>query len=138
MGAEAGRDDIGGAVEHERVDQAVAAAAVDVGFGVAVAPQVAGVVGELEIGVGHEGAADGPGPVRVGVEDDLVLGRDDDTWSGHLAGGAGMVRDGQVRVGSKCPVRGEAQGSGAERGEDPAVWRDAAGIELVEVGHMVA
>jgi hypothetical protein len=40
VGAEAGRDDVGGAVEHERVDQAVAAAVIDVGVGVAVTPQV--------------------------------------------------------------------------------------------------
>ena len=40
VGAEAGRDDIGGAVEHERVDQAVAAAVIDVGVGVAVAPRL--------------------------------------------------------------------------------------------------
>jgi hypothetical protein len=46
-----------------------------------------------------------------------------------------MVWDDQIRVRSQRPVRGEAQGSGAERGEDPAVGRDAAGIELVEVGH---
>ena len=135
MGAETGRDDIGGAVEHERVDQAVAAAVIDVGVGVAVTPQVGGVVGELEIGVGHERAADSPGPAGIGVQDDLVLGRDDGTRAEHLAGGAGMVRDGQVRVGSERPFRGEVQGSGAQRGQDPAVRRDAAGIELVEVAH---
>ena len=123
----------GGAVEHERVDQAVAAAVVDVGVGVAIASQVGGVVGELEVGVGHERAADGAGPVRVGVQDDRVLGRDDGTLAEHLAGGAGVVRDGRVRVGSQRPFRGEVQGSGAERGQDPAFRRDAAGIELVEV-----
>src|SRR6185437_10826355 len=133
VGAEAGRDDVGGAVEYERVDQAVAAAVIDVGVGVAVASQVGGVVGELEIGVGHERAAGGAGPAGVGVQDDRVLGRDDGPWAEHLAGGAGMVRDGQVRVGSERPFRGEVQGPGAERGQDPAVRRDAAGVELVEV-----
>ena len=47
LGAQARSDTIGRAVQHQSVDEAVAAAAIEVGIGVAVAPKVIGVVDQL-------------------------------------------------------------------------------------------
>ena len=44
MGMQARSNGVGGAVQHEGVDEAVAAAALEVSVGVAVAPEVVGVV----------------------------------------------------------------------------------------------
>src|SRR5690242_17719369 len=107
----------GGAVGHERVDQAVAAAVVGVGVGVAVASRVAGVVGELEIGVGHGRAAGGAGPAGVGVQDDRVPGAM--TAPGPGIWRAARVWSGTVRYrwvpGVRSAARCRALGPGAAR-----------------------
>src|SRR2546423_1155053 len=88
VGAQAGGDRRGGAVQHKGVDETVAAPAPDVVVGVAVPTEVVRVVPQLEIRFRDEQAADGACDFGIRLEDDLVLGGDDNVRAEELTGGA--------------------------------------------------
>lgn len=86
VGPEAGGDRVGGPVQHEGVDQTIAATVGDVVVCVAVAAQVVRIVPQLEVGVGEKRAANPTSEVGIGLEDDRLLGSDDHVGTEEPAG----------------------------------------------------
>jgi hypothetical protein len=64
------------AVQDQRIDQRVATAVGEVGVGPAQPAQVAEVVGQAEVRLLHPRPADGAGPLGVGFQHHLLLGRE--------------------------------------------------------------
>src|SRR4029077_19555995 len=93
------------AVTREPSDQRVAAAAREVGVGPAQPAQVAEVVGQAEIRVLHLRAADGTGPLRVGLQDQLLLRGEQRSVAKDLPGLTRVLRRDQVGVRARGPLR---------------------------------
>ena len=121
------------AVHRERVDQRVTAAVGEVSVRPAQPAQVAEVVGQAEIRVLHPRAADGAGPLRVGLQDQLLLRGEQRPVAEDLPGLTRVLRRDEVGVRTPGPLRREPQNPGAEGRQDPAPDRDLEVIELVQV-----
>ena len=102
------------AVHRERVDQRVTAAVGEVIVRPAQPAQVAEVVGQAEIRVLDPRAADGAGPLRVGLQDQLLLRGEQRPVAEDLPGLARVLRRDQVGVRARGPLGREPQDPGAE------------------------
>src|SRR3954447_20723961 len=126
-------DGVGRAVGDDGVDEAVAAAVRDVLLREAEAQEIAGVVGESQVG-GRVLARDLAGAGGVRLEDHGDLGGDQHPRSDAIAREAGVLRGGEVGVGAERALRGEVEHLRPERGGEPLIARHGllSGVEAVE------
>ena len=105
----------------------------DVVLGPAEPQQVGGVVAQAEVGLVDGRPADGAGALRVGVQHDLVLRGQQHARAEQLAGLAGVLGGGQVRVGARGALRGDLAAPSARAPPAPGPDRHLGRVERVQV-----
>jgi hypothetical protein len=106
-------------VQHEAVDEPVAATTGGVLGPESVPEQVGYVIASLQVAAGHEIAPDPAGTFPIGVQDHSVLGREQGTGTEKLPGPPGVVRYDQVEMSARRSVPREPKGPGSERRQYP-------------------
>lgn len=128
-------DLLGGAVGHDRVDQAVRAAAGQVGLGEPRVAQPAGVIGEAQVEL-REATGHGSRALRVALDDARQLRRHQRPGAQALARAPHVVHGDEVRVRAGGALACEVEHPRAERRQAAAVHRGRRGrrVEAVEEG----
>ena len=116
-------------VADEGVDERLAAALGEVVLAPPEAAQIGEVVAQLEVRLGHDPPGEVSGLVRVGLDHDLLLRREQGVLAEQFACLAGVLGCGQIRMRTRAAAPGQRQHLRAKSGERTLVLR---GVFLVE------